>query len=165
MEFQDNYTGKSRKALEQQRVYWKQRGRIKWATLGEENTKFFHANATIRHNRNSIMSLKGKDGIEKIGHEEKAKIIWEAFKDRLGSSEFTEMHFNLSKLLQLIADLDDFHSPFPHEEIDNIVMNLPSGKSPGLDEFNTKFMKKCWKTISPDFYELCDGFYDENICM
>jgi hypothetical protein len=124
-------------------VYWKQRGRIKWATLGEENTKFFHANATIRHNKNSIMSLKGKDGIEKIGHEEKAEIIWEAFKDRLGSSEFTEMHFTLTDLLQPIADLDDLHSPFSDEEIDNIVMNLPSGKSPGSDGFNTYFMKKC----------------------
>jgi hypothetical protein len=48
--------------LEQQRVYWKQRGRIKWATLGEENTKFFHATATIRHNKNSILVLKTKRG-------------------------------------------------------------------------------------------------------
>jgi hypothetical protein len=48
--------------LEQQRVYWKRRGQIKWATLGEEDTKFFHANATIRHNKNSVMPLKDKDG-------------------------------------------------------------------------------------------------------
>jgi hypothetical protein len=44
--------------LEQQRVYWMQRGRIKWATLGDENTNFFHSTASIRHNKNSIMMLK-----------------------------------------------------------------------------------------------------------
>jgi hypothetical protein len=35
--------------LEQQRIYWKQRGTAKWATLGDENTKFFPANATVKH--------------------------------------------------------------------------------------------------------------------
>jgi hypothetical protein len=29
------------KLLDQQREYWKQRGKIKWATLGDENTIFF----------------------------------------------------------------------------------------------------------------------------
>jgi retron-type reverse transcriptase len=26
-------------------------------------------------------------------------------------------------------------------------------------------MKKCWRVIAPDFYDLCAGFYDENICF
>jgi hypothetical protein len=52
--------------LKQQRIYWKQRGKINWATLGEENTRFFHATATIRHNKNSIMVLKDKEGVEEI---------------------------------------------------------------------------------------------------
>jgi DNA-directed RNA polymerase sigma subunit (sigma70/sigma32) len=50
------------KLLEQQRVYWKQRGRIKWATLGDESTNFFHATAIVNHNRNSIMMLKDLNG-------------------------------------------------------------------------------------------------------
>jgi hypothetical protein len=50
---QDNLNG----LLEQQRIYWKQRGNIKWATFDDENTKFFHANATVRHSRNCIRSL------------------------------------------------------------------------------------------------------------
>jgi hypothetical protein len=130
------------KLLEQQRVYWKQRGQIKWATFGEENTKFFYASATIRHNKNSILSLKDKDGLDRFSHEEKAGIIWEAFKDRLGSSVFSEIHFDLNELLQPVSDLEELHSPFSNEEIDSIVMNLPLGKSPDPDGFNTNFMKK-----------------------
>jgi hypothetical protein len=63
------------KLLDQQREYWKQRGKIKWATLGDENTNFFHSTATISHNRNSIMMLKDRNGVEKFRHEEKADII------------------------------------------------------------------------------------------
>jgi hypothetical protein len=43
--------------LEEERIYWKQRSNIKWATLGDENTKFFHANATAMHNMNAIRVL------------------------------------------------------------------------------------------------------------
>jgi hypothetical protein len=53
--------------------------------------------------------------------------------------------------------------PFSKEEIYDIVKNLPSGKSPGPDGFNTYFIKKCWIVISPDFYDLCEGFYNNNI--
>jgi hypothetical protein len=53
----------------------KQRGIIKWACLGDENTKKNHANATIRHNKNSIMMLRNSDGAEVFRHVEKAEII------------------------------------------------------------------------------------------
>jgi len=33
--------------LQQQKAYWKQRGAVKWVTLGDASTKFFHANATM----------------------------------------------------------------------------------------------------------------------
>jgi hypothetical protein len=40
--------------LEQQKIYWRQRGAIKWVSLGDATTKFFHANATIRMRGNLI---------------------------------------------------------------------------------------------------------------
>jgi hypothetical protein len=69
--------------LEKQRIYWKQMGQIKWAALGEENTKFFHANASIKNNKNSIMSLKDSDGMVKTKHEDKAEILWQTIRERL----------------------------------------------------------------------------------
>jgi hypothetical protein len=87
------------KLLEQQRVYWKQRGNIKWAKLGDENTKFFHTNATIRHNKSTIKSLMDQHGVEIFKHEDKAHIIWEAFKDRLGVSEFSHIFFDIIDLI------------------------------------------------------------------
>jgi hypothetical protein len=57
-----------------------QRGKMKWVTLGDEKTKFFHANATIKHNKNSIMTLKNGNGVLLTQHEEKATLLWEAYK-------------------------------------------------------------------------------------
>jgi hypothetical protein len=124
---------------------------IKWATLGEENTKFFHANATIRHNKNAIMVLKNKDGHEKFTHEDKTVIIWEAFKERMGTSEFTEIYFDLNDLVQPVDNPEDLVAPFSNEKIDNIVKNLPTGKSPGPYGFNSDFIKRCWELFQQIF--------------
>lgn len=100
------------------------------------------------------MVLKNSEGQERCSHEDKTAILWEAYKERLGPSEFTQIYFDLNELLQADDNFEDIGAPFSKEEIDSIVQNLPSGKSPGPDGFNSDFMKKCWKIIPPDFYEL-----------
>jgi hypothetical protein len=47
---------------------------MKWVTLGDESTKFFHANATIKHNKNSIMTLEDENGVLLSQHDEKATL-------------------------------------------------------------------------------------------
>lgn len=61
--------------LEQQRIYWKQRGTVKWVKHGDENTKFFHAHATIRYRHNLITSLTAIDGTVLYTHEEKGNLL------------------------------------------------------------------------------------------
>jgi len=48
--------------LEQEEMKWKQRAKENWLQLGDRNTKFFHASATQRSNRNTIAQIKDKDG-------------------------------------------------------------------------------------------------------
>jgi hypothetical protein len=153
------------KLMKQQRIYWMQRGRIKWATLGDENTKFFHTTTTIQHNRNSIMMLKDGNGQEKHGHEENATLLWESFKHRLATSKFPQMHLDLRQYISPRINLEDLATPFFKEEIDSVVSNLPNGKSPGPDGLNTEFMKKCWPVIYQEIYNMFSGFFDNYICL
>ena len=97
------------KLLKHQLEYWKQRGKIKWVKLGDENTMFFHATATVQLKRKVITSLRNSEGEEFFSHEAKANLIWESFKERLGVSDFLEILFNLDDLIQPVEGLDHYH--------------------------------------------------------
>jgi len=79
--------------LKQHKTYWKQRGAIKWVTLGDASTKFFHAQATIKYRRNLITHLQDEQGNILTDHSGKANLIWLAFKERLGTTSFSSIDF------------------------------------------------------------------------
>jgi hypothetical protein len=70
--------------LDWQKIYLKHRGTIKWVTSGDAYTKFFHANATIRHRQNLIAILADDKGNRIHKHEEKETTLWNAYKKGLG---------------------------------------------------------------------------------
>lgn len=133
--------------LEKQRIYWKQRGKIKWVMEGDARTKLFHANATLKHRNNLIAQLQKNNGQIVHSHAEKEIVLWEAFKERLGHSDFTSMTFNLSFFLESNSELNWLEEPFTTDEIDAVVRNLPNDKAPGPDGFNNEFFKRCWHFI------------------
>ena len=113
--------------LHDQKIYWKQRAKIKGVKFGDENTKFFHTKASINHRHNKIAMLLNKDQVEVTDHDGKAAILWEAFKNRLGQSNGHSMHFDLNDLYENIVDPQifiDLEKPFSHEEIEDVVNNL-----------------------------------------
>jgi hypothetical protein len=69
-------------------------------------------------------------------------ILWESFKERPGQGEFSNMHFDLNSIPVPSDNFEDLIMSFSNEEIDGVVANLKSDKSPGLDGFSTDFMKK-----------------------
>lgn len=133
--------------LHHQRIYWRQRGNIKWVKLGDECTQFFHTNASIKNRLNSITSLTNQTGVTLYDHAAKASLLWESFKERLGTTDFSHMYFDLLTLIQVDHDLEWLHSPITKKEIDKITHDLPNNKSPGPDGFNGEFIKKCWGII------------------
>lgn len=92
-------------------------------------------------------------------------ILWEAYKDRLGKSEFQSIQCNLTGLFSNPLDLSWLEEPFTHKEIDQVVAHLLVDKSPGPDGFNINFFKKYWPIINHDFYDLCFSFQQGDICL
>jgi hypothetical protein len=62
-----------------------------------------------------------------------------------------------------LAGLETLSHPFTHEEIDKVVAQMPSDKSPGPDGFSGLFMKVCWPVIKYDFYRLCQEFWEGTV--
>lgn len=56
------------------------------------------------------------------------------------------------------ANLSSLDHKFTRNEIDNVVKELPTDRSPGSDGFNT-FLKRCWHIIKLYFYKLIDNFF------
>lgn len=100
--------------------------------FGEECTRFFHANAIIKHKRNSISSLFDSTEVSLNTHEDKVSLLWEYFKERLGKSGYNHTHLDLDNLVSPTQDLEWLHEPFARREIDSTVTNLPTHKSPGM---------------------------------
>jgi len=151
--------------LEKQRLYWKQRGNIKWVQLGDAGTHFFHTNATIRHRSKLINELTNRDEAIVTSHKDKEALLWEEFKQRMGISDFKGFTINLEDLIQRNLNLHHLEAPFTSDEIDNIIKSLPNNKSPGPDGFNSEFMKASWTVIKKDFYDLCRSFHDNSCCL
>ena len=125
--------------LKYKNEFWRKRYRVNWVKFGEENTKFFQAAATERYRLNAITTLETEEGLTVTGHEEKAALLWEAFKNRMGTSDSPQMLFDLADLIPSFQQLDALVAPFSNEEIDNIVKEMPSDKAPGPDGFNGCF--------------------------
>ena len=75
--------------------------------FGDESTKFFHAAATERYRLNTITSLEDEDGRAVVEHFEKASILWNTYKIRMGVNENPQMLFNLEDLVNRHNDLDE----------------------------------------------------------
>lgn len=88
MEFQSLVGQQTSNLVAIAKTYWKQRGTIKWAKLGDAGTSFFHANATLKHRKNLITQLVNCNNITVTSHSDKEQTIWEDFKVRLGISEY-----------------------------------------------------------------------------
>jgi hypothetical protein len=112
--------------------------------------------------------LKNSEGAKISNHDGKAKMLWFAFKERMGSSDSPTMHFNLKNVFGTLEHheiLQALEAPFSDTEIDDIIMNLPNDKSPGPDGFNNEFIKNSWSIIGPDIKELINDFYNEKISL
>lgn len=113
--------------------------------------------ATITHKRNFIVSILGPDGSHVSEHEQKANIFWEAYKQRLGCSEFISIEYDLSSILTA-HNLDHLDVEFSQQEIDAVIRCLPNSHAPGPNGFNGLFIKKCWAIIKTDFIRLFNDF-------
>jgi len=144
--------------LKAKRNYWKQRNTIRWVKLGDENTSFFQASASICHRRNHIASLTDTDGTIITNHDQKAGLLWTAFKNRMGLSDYSAISYDLPSLL-VEEELGFLASDFSEEEFLLVIKSIPSDHARGPDGFNGKFIKKCWQIIKTDFLRLFIDFF------
>nr|XP_045089732.1 uncharacterized protein LOC123497389 [Aegilops tauschii subsp. strangulata] len=149
--------------LSYQQQYWKKRCTIRWVKFGDENSKFFQAMASERMRINNIASLTNDNGTIVEDHAGKEALIFNTFRQRLGSASHHEMKFDLDRIIKKVDGLEELTVPFTTDEIDNVIKLMPADRALGPDGFNGAFLKSCWHIIKHDFYKLCFQFFDGSL--
>src|SRR6266498_795732 len=80
-------------------LYWRKRCTIDRVKFDDENSKYFHATATISYRKNHSSQLMALDGRIITDYGEKATTLWSAFKARMGITMMPRMDFNLGELI------------------------------------------------------------------
>jgi hypothetical protein len=135
-----------------QNTYWRQRFTQRLVQFGDENTKFFHAMASERYRKNVISQIVDSSGRMIADHTEKSALFYQEFKSRMGCSIPTSLQYQLNTIVPCYGNLDHLCLPYSQEEIENIILDLPSDKAPRPDGFNNLFFKRAWHIIREDFF-------------
>jgi hypothetical protein len=115
---------------------------MRFVKFGDENIKVFQAMATHCNRRNNIDELYSESGLCLVQDKAKADTLWESFRNRLGVSDFIQMHFDLQNLIQVV-NLLNLDEHFSLDQIQAAMQTMPSDHALGPDDFNGMFIKKC----------------------
>uniref|UniRef100_A0A453EL83 Endonuclease/exonuclease/phosphatase domain-containing protein n=1 Tax=Aegilops tauschii subsp. strangulata TaxID=200361 RepID=A0A453EL83_AEGTS len=139
---------------------WRRRAKIRQCTLGDENTRFFHAAANSHSRRNKIRVLV-KDGIEFFDDEDKLRIATEYFNTLFGQASPSVPVVDISALYDPI-DLSSLEEQFSWAEIVSAINRSPNNRSPGPDGFTNEFYKCFKETLKPDLLNFFSDFHANN---
>ncbi|KAJ8754033.1 hypothetical protein K2173_001931 [Erythroxylum novogranatense] len=142
--------------LLQHELYWKQRSKQHWLTVGDSNSKFFHLMASHRHRKNFITKLKNSSGEWIDWDFGLPNMILEYFQQLFTSSRGdTAPILNAveGKVTPLQNEL--LLAPYTVEEIKTAVFSMHPDKSLGPDGFNPGFFQTYWDLIGKDVVKAC----------
>nr|XP_040258240.1 vegetative cell wall protein gp1-like [Aegilops tauschii subsp. strangulata] len=92
--------------------------------------------ASERMRINNIASLTNDNGTIVEDHAGKEALIFNTFRQRLGSTSHHEMKFDLDRIIKKVDGLEELTVPFTTDEIDNVIKLMPADRAPGPNGFN-----------------------------
>ena len=139
--------------------FLKQKSRIQWLKLGDQNTNFFHKAVKARNSRNSIKFITMENGCRIDDPATIRQKFVEHFQSVLGSSmqDTADVEFNTDGLVWSSEHLDILNSRITHEEIKKSMFSIDDAKAPGPDGFSSLFFKRAWSIVGS---EVCDAVAD-----
>ena len=124
--------------------FLKQKSRIQWLKLGDQNSNFFHKVVKARNSKNSIKSITMENGCRIDDPTSIKQEFVKHFQSVLGSNMQVSatVDFNLDGLVWSSKHLDILNSRITHEEIKRSMFSIDDAKAPGPDGFSSLFFKK-----------------------
>ncbi|CAL1400518.1 unnamed protein product [Linum trigynum] len=148
--------------LEQEEVIWFQRAKEKWVKLGEQNTSYFHQQASRRRRRNKIQALKDAQG-NWVDDPGKLRAMVLDFFAALCTEEDHHYEDRMPKFWFpriTNADMLSLLRPFSISDIHKAVFEMKPLSAPGPDGFQAIFYQKFWPTVGKSLAKMAIDFFD-----
>ncbi|GJR55448.1 RNA-directed DNA polymerase, eukaryota [Tanacetum coccineum] len=139
-----------------------QKAKVKWAIVGDENTKYFHG---IINKKRANLSIRGimVDGewiVEPIR-------VKEAFRNHFASRfhhpSSGRSHINFTFPNRLSQEQTKYlENHVSMDEIRKAVWDCGENKSPGPDGYTFEFFRKFWSLVGPDFCKAIQWFFNHS---
>lgn len=145
----------------------KQRSKLHWLQVGDNNKKAFHNAAKAREVRNGIREIKCPSG-RVVTSQDDIKTEAERFFKEFLSSEPTDIqNKTVSELQEIVPfrcsneERSSLIRPVTEEEIREVLFHMQSNKSPGPDGYSVEFFKASWSVIAKDFTIAVQSFFSK----
>ena len=139
------------KAYKQEEVYWQQRSKQLWLTLGDSNTSYFHATTKLRKAKNRMTVIENDAGVPWLEEEQIANVICSYYEKLFISTQPEDLQV-IDEALQpcVTQQVNDMliKDPTP-EEIKAATFAIHPDKAPGPDGFSASFFQASWEIVGP----------------
>ena len=144
--------------------FLKQKSRVQWLKLGDQNTSFFHKAVKARNARSALKVITLVNGCRT---EHPAAIKQEAVSHfqgilcsddpSVGCSEYLD---NLDGFIWSPQHMETLNKAITHEEIKQAIFSIDDSKAPGPDGFSSLFFKAAWSIIGSDVCAAVSSFFE-----
>ena len=148
--------------------FLKQKSRIQWLKLGDQNTSFFHKAIKSRNPRNAIKVLTSASRGRIEDPEDIKQEAIAHFQNILcydgPSTDHNHYLDNLEGFTWSPQHMESLNIRISQEEIKNAIFSINDSKAPGPDGFTSLFFKKTWSIVGSDVTEAVESFFSSG-CM
>ena len=139
--------------LTQEETYWRQRSRISWMKEGDRNTRYFHAFATQRKQKNRISCLLNRHDNWVTQEDELGNLAKDFFKNLFNTSNPTSTDQVVDLIDRFITeDMNQWLlREFDALEVRDALFQMPPTKAPGPNGMSAIFFQTYWHIVGNDF--------------
>ena len=137
--------------------FLKQRSKLHWLDVGDQNNMTFHNSIRTRQAQNTMREIRCHDGSTATSQSEIKAEAESFFTEVLNLTPESFKGAPVEELRELLdfecttGDCRQLQVNVTAEEIREVLFSMPPNKSPGPDGFSCEFYKASWSVIAQDF--------------
>ncbi|CAA7040352.1 unnamed protein product [Microthlaspi erraticum] len=150
-------------AYQKEEMYWRQRSRTLWLSLGDKNSGYFHAITRGRTAINKLAIIEDSNGVVVYEEDKIIKVISSYFQD-LFISRSPQCVETVEKALEpcITQEMNEALTAQPTSiEIKAAMFSINPDKAPGPDGFSAGFFQTNWLVMGPKIIEEVHEIFEQ----